>query len=113
LKLRREDVKKTEQEDAPMHVPATNDQVAGAAAEPADIEHSVVEWLRGELGDPEITGSDNFLDIGGHSLAFSRLNRFLGDSHGVVLDMKTTYGETLNVAVTKMQPVDDATPTNR
>ncbi len=87
-----------------MQVPATNDKTAHVAG-PADIEHSLVEWLRGELDDPEITGSDNFLDIGGHSLTFSKLNKFLGDSFGAVLDMKTTYEEPLNVAVTKIQPV--------
>jgi hypothetical protein len=97
-----------------MQVPATNDEAAGAvgAVGAADIEHSVVEWLRSELEDPEITGSDNFLDIGGHSLTFSRLNKFLGDSHGAALDMKTTYEETLDVAVAKIQLTESAAPTN-
>jgi len=41
------------------------------------VEQSAVEWLRAELDDPEISGTDNFLDVGGHSLIFSRLNKFL------------------------------------
>jgi hypothetical protein len=83
------------------------------AVDPADVERAVVEWLRSELDDPDITGSDNFLDIGGHSLTFSMLNRFLSDSFGATLDMKTTYEESLNVAVTKMQPVENSMPCTR
>jgi acyl carrier protein len=63
------------------------------------VEQSVVEWLRTELDEPEINASDNFLDVGGHSLAFSRLNKFLADSFGVVLDQRTTYSDSLSVAV--------------
>lgn len=70
-----------------------------------EVEQSVVEWLRTELADPDITGSENFLDIGGHSLIFSRLNTFLGDSFGVVLDQKTTYSDELSSAVAAMRPV--------
>ena len=73
--------------------------------DPADVERSLVEWLRGELEDPEITGADNFLDIGGHSLTFARLNQHLSDSFGAVLDMRTTYEEPLGVAVTKIQQI--------
>ncbi len=69
-----------------------------------DIEHSVVEWLRAELDDPEITASDNFLDIGGHSLTFARLNQYLNTAFGIVLDTRTTYSEPLDVAVAKTQP---------
>nr|UDM84223.1 acyl carrier protein [Streptomyces sp.] len=95
-----------------MQVPGTDDE-GMRAADPADVGRSVVEWLRGELEDPEITGSDNFLDIGGHSLTFAKLNQYLSDSFGAVLDMKTTYAEPLDVAVTKIQPVESATPTTR
>ena len=95
-----------------MQVPETNDEGIHAVG-PADVERSLVEWLRVELEDPEITGADNFLDIGGHSLTFSKLNQFLGDFFGAVLDMKTTYEEPLNVAAAKTQPVEGATPTTR
>ncbi|MEU5647282.1 phosphopantetheine-binding protein [Streptomyces milbemycinicus] len=95
-----------------MQIPGTNDGEI-RTPDPGDIERSLVEWLRDELGDPEITGSDNFLDVGGHSLTFSKLNQFLGDSFGVVLDMRTTYEEPLNVAATKIQPVESATPATR
>lgn len=78
-----------------MRVSTTNGQT--------NIEQSVVEWLRAELDDPEITGSDNFLDVGGHSLVFSRLNKFLSDSFGVVLDQKTTYSDQLGAAVAAMR----------
>lgn len=76
-----------------------------------DVEQSAVEWLRTELDDPEITGSDNFLDIGGHSLIFSRLNKFLGETFGVILDQKTTYSEELSAAVGAALPIDGAEPT--
>ncbi|MEE1745578.1 MULTISPECIES: acyl carrier protein [unclassified Streptomyces] len=82
-------------------------------ADPADVERSLVGWLRDELEDPDITGADNFLDIGGHSLTFAKLNQHLSDSFGAVLDMKTTYEEPLGVAVTKIQPVESTTPTTR
>lgn len=71
-----------------------------------DVEQSVVEWLRAELDDQDITGADNFLDVGGHSLIFSRLNKYLGDSYGVVLDQKTTYSAELSAAVAASQPLD-------
>ncbi|MGH3761339.1 hypothetical protein [Actinophytocola sp.] len=88
-----------------MQTPETNDHAADATS-PTEVEESAVEWLRGELDDTNITGSDNFLDIGGYSLMFSRLNRFLRESHGIVLDMRATYAEPLNVAVTKTQSVN-------
>lgn len=68
------------------------------------IEQSVVQWLRSELDDPEISGSDNFLDVGGHSLVFSRLNKFLTESFEVALDQKTTYSDSLRVAVAAAEP---------
>ncbi|OIK28194.1 phosphopantetheine-binding protein [Streptomyces malaysiense] len=71
----------------------------------AELERATIDWLRTELEDPEISASDNFLDIGGHSLAFARLNRFLADSFAVNLDMKVAYDEPLSTAVAKAQPV--------
>ncbi|MGW2089154.1 acyl carrier protein [Streptomyces sp. NPDC001880] len=68
------------------------------------VEQSVIDWLRTELEDPEIIASDNFLDVGGHSLTFARLNLFLAESFGVSLDMKVAYDEPLSVAVAKAQP---------
>ncbi|WP_043726214.1 hypothetical protein [Kutzneria sp. 744] len=79
-------------------------------AGPADIETSAVAWLRAELDDPEITAGDNFLDVGGHSLTFSRLNKFLGESRGVVLDRRTTYEESLGSAAAKARPVGPSEP---
>ncbi|TRV72014.1 hypothetical protein FKN01_30770 [Streptomyces sp. 130] len=70
----------------------------------AEVERATIDWLRAELEDPEISAADNFLDIGGHSLAFSRLNKFLADSFTVALDMKVTYDEPLSTAVAKAQP---------
>jgi hypothetical protein len=83
-----------------MRVSTTNERT--------DVEQSVVGWLRAELDDPEITSSDNFLDVGGHSLIFSRLNKFLSDSFGVVLDQKTTYSDQLSAAVVAMRPIGSA-----
>jgi hypothetical protein len=80
---------------------------SGAAATRPGVEQAVLEWLRTELDDPEITGSDNFLDIGGHSLTFLRLNKFLGAAYGVVLDQPTTYNDELGVAVAAMHPKGD------
>ncbi|HVQ96742.1 MAG TPA: hypothetical protein VMU51_37345, partial [Mycobacteriales bacterium] len=57
--------------------------------------------------------SENFLDVGGHSLTFSKLNKFLGESFGVVLDQKSAYGDQLSVAVAAMQPIGPAEPTSR
>jgi acyl carrier protein len=70
------------------------------------VEQAIVEWLRTELDDPEIALADNFLDVGGHSLTFLRLNRFLGDAFGVALDQKTTYDRGLDVAVAAMRARD-------
>lgn len=78
---------------------------------PEQVEAAVVEWLRSELNDREITAAENFLDIGGHSLTFSKLNIFLGDSFGVELDPKITYAESLSTAVAGMRPVPE--PTSR
>jgi hypothetical protein len=89
-----------------MQVPVAGDEGTGAAS-PVDIERALVEWLRVELDDQEIVGSDNFLDIGGHSLTFSKLNQYLSGSFGTALDMKTTYAEPLSVAVAKMQSIEN------
>jgi acyl carrier protein len=79
-----------------------NGVVAGEVTR-TGVEQAVVEWLRAELDDPEITSSDNFLDIGGHSLTFLRLNRFLGAKYGVALDQPTAYNNELAVAVAAMR----------
>lgn len=81
---------------------------ANATPRAGDIEQSVIEWLRAELGDPAIVGSDNFLDIGGHSLTFSKLNKFLADAFQVVLDMRTTYEYSISRAAAETVPCDDA-----
>jgi len=83
---------------------------AGPAAEPAvaDLEHAALAWLRAELEDPEITGDDNFLEVGGHSLTYSKLNQHLADTFGVVLDMKTTYDLPLAAAVAAARPAGPA-----
>lgn len=77
-------------------------------AQLANIEKSVIEWLRTELDDPDIVGSDNFLDVGGHSLTFSKLNIFLEDSFGIGLDMQITYDYSISRAVAEMQPSEVA-----
>jgi Phosphopantetheine attachment site len=95
-----------------MQVSATNGEAAHTARH-ADVEQAIVGWLRTELDDPEITGSDNFLDVGGHSLTFSKMNKILGDSFGVALDQKTTYEETLSAAVAAMRPAGGSEVTVR
>ena len=77
---------------------------------PAGIETSAVAWLRAELDEPEITAGDNFLDVGGHSQTFSRLNKLLGESRGVTLDRRTTCEESLGSAVAKARPVEPSEP---
>ncbi|MGK3202790.1 acyl carrier protein [Amycolatopsis sp. MEPSY49] len=93
-----------------MSSPATNERTSQPIA-PEQVEAAAVEWLRSELDDPEITAAENFLDIGGHSLTFSKLNIFLRDSFGVVLDPKITYAEPLSTAVAEMQPTPEPTST--
>lgn len=87
-----------------MEIPAEGGQAS--AANPAEVEEALVNWLRGELNDRKISASDNFLDIGGYSLLFSKLNRFLNATYGVALDIETTYTQPLGVSVMKMQPAE-------
>jgi hypothetical protein len=86
----------------------TSANPAGPAAEPAaaDLERAALAWLRAELEDPDITGAENFLEVGGHSLTFSKLNKHLADTFGVVLDMKTTYDLPLAEAVAAARPAE-------
>lgn len=84
-------------------------QETAHTALPEIVEQAAVEWLRSELEDPEITGAENFLDIGGHSMTFSKLNIFLGDSFGVQLDSKITYEKSITEAVAEMRPVSEST----
>ncbi|SBV04578.1 Phosphopantetheine attachment site [Streptomyces sp. Ncost-T6T-1] len=88
-----------------MQVSAASDEAAGQNRRP-DIERSVIEWLRAELEDPHIVGSDNFLDIGGHSLTFAKLNEHLGNTFGVSLDNKITYSQQLSTAVAQARPAE-------
>lgn len=81
----------------------TTSDVGNSQATRTDVERAVIEWLRTELDDGEIASSDNFLEVGGHSLTFLRLNRFLAAAHGVVLDQRMTYSDELGAAVAAMQ----------
>lgn len=78
---------------------------AARSFDAAAVEQSALEWLRTELEDPEIVGSDNFLDIGGHSLAFAKLNKYLEQTFSLNLIMKVAYSESISAAVAKAQPV--------
>lgn len=69
------------------------------------VEDGLVEWLRAELDDPDIVAADNFLDVGGHSMTFARLNEHVGQRFGLSLDRKTTYSEALGDAARGAQPV--------
>ncbi|PRW64656.1 acyl carrier protein [Actinopolyspora mortivallis] len=69
-----------------------------SAAGEKEIVDAIVEWLRNELEDFEVSEEDNFLDIGGHSLTFSKMNRYLGEKFGVSLDARKTYEGTLREA---------------
>jgi hypothetical protein len=94
----------------PTGIASTSGVVAGEVTR-TDVEQAVVEWLRTELEDPEIISSDNFLDIGGHSLTFQRLNKFLRTAYGAALDQRTTYNDELSVAVAAIQAATQpATP---
>lgn len=73
-----------------------------------DVEAAVVKWLREELDDPEVSGGDNFLDIGAHSLTFSKLNTYLADSFGIALDARSTYEGSLGDAVSARRPLDSS-----
>jgi acyl carrier protein len=95
-----------------MQVSATSGETARAASRP-DIAETVVEWLRVELDDAEITGADNFLDVGGHSLVFSKLNKFLNESFGVVLDQRRAYEDPLSAAATAALPSESSGSTTR
>jgi len=77
-----------------------------------EIRRAVVDWLRAELDDPQISGADNFLDVGGQSLVFLRLNKVVTDRFGVVLDQRVTYSDPLDDAVAAARPAvaDDKNP---
>jgi len=68
-----------------------------------EVEQAAIRWLREDLDDQELTADENFLDIGGHSLTFSKLNAFLGATFGLRLDQKTTYEDSLSAAVSKAE----------
>ena len=63
-----------------------------------EMESAVIIWLRDSLEDPEITGSDNFLDVGGHSLTFAELNEFARERFGLSLDIQIMYEKTISDA---------------
>ncbi len=92
-----------------MRRPAT-DHTPGHPTDADAVLDRVLHWLREELTDPDIVASDNFLDIGGHSLTFARLNKVLGDEFGVTVDRKITYDDSLDAAVANRTPVDVADP---
>lgn len=71
----------------------------------ADLESQVIAWLRQELDDDSITGEDNFLDVGGHSMLAAELNGWLGDQRGVQLDIRRLFEDSLAKAVAEAQPV--------
>lgn len=85
-----------------------------AAGDRTAVETTVVvDWLRTELDDPDVTAADNFLDVGGHSLTFAKLNRFLRETHGILLDQKVTYAEEIGTAVAAARPAPDAESVTR
>lgn len=61
-----------------------------------EIESAVIAWLRESLEDPEIKGCDNFLDVGGHSLTFTKLNAYLREHFGLSLDVQAMYEKTIS-----------------
>jgi hypothetical protein len=60
---------------------------------------AAVAWLRTTLDDAEITGDDNFLDVGGHSMIAINFNAWLTEEFGVTTDLAQLFQKTIREAV--------------
>jgi aryl carrier-like protein len=70
------------------------------APQTADIvTDEVVAWLQEKLEDKEITGTDNFLEVGGHSMLAIELNASLVERHGTDLDLAQLFKNPIQEAV--------------
>lgn len=71
----------------------------------AEIHGQVLEWIRESLEDPGIELADNFLDVGGHSLAAAHVNKQLEQRFGVRIPLRSLFESTVAEACDQAAPV--------
>ncbi|MGW7362018.1 acyl carrier protein [Streptomyces sp. NPDC054841] len=64
----------------------------------SELTETILSRLREQLGDRWITGEDNFLDVGGHSMMAIELKAWLADRHGVSIGLPELFRGTLSDA---------------
>jgi hypothetical protein len=64
-----------------------------------EVEAQVLAWLRRELSDEEISATDNFLDVGGHSALAIELNTWLREKYGAAADLADLFRGPIGPAV--------------
>lgn len=80
-------------------------QQAARETAQAEIRDHVLAWVREVLEDPSVELADNFLDVGGHSMAAARINKLLEQQCGVRMPIRTLYEATLGDACDQAFPV--------
>jgi Phosphopantetheine attachment site len=61
----------------------------------AEITTRTVSWVADILDEPQAKASDNFLDLGGHSMLALQLSRRAEENFGLGYDMRVLFEESL------------------
>jgi acyl carrier protein len=71
-----------------------------------DITQGTISWLRNALDDDSVSADDNFLEVGGHSMMAIELSTWLKDQHGINLDIRQLFEESVGKAVAGAAPAE-------
>lgn len=80
-------------------------QQAARETTQAEVRSQVLAWVREALEDPSVEPADNFLDVGGHSLAAARINKLLEQHYGLRMSIQTLFEASLEQACDQAVPV--------
>ncbi|MGV9314516.1 phosphopantetheine-binding protein [Streptomyces sp. NPDC003691] len=67
-----------------------------------ELQKLLVDWVGEFLEAPDASLTDNFLDLGGHSLIAMNINARVQQHFGHELDVQTLFEESIGEAVTEL-----------
>ncbi|MER5197926.1 acyl carrier protein [Streptomyces sp. NPDC002755] len=74
---------------------------------PASSRDEVRQWILDrigeELGDHRITGADNFLELGGHSMMAIELKTRIAREHGLSISLADLFQRSISATVARAE----------
>ncbi|MER6268147.1 acyl carrier protein [Streptomyces sp900105755] len=68
-----------------------------------EVRQRILDWIGEELGDHHITGADNFLELGGHSMMAIELKARIAREYGLSISLADLFQRSISVVVARAE----------